>query len=59
VKQFSVPVAQGNLDTVQLAFKLFEVTKQAMNIAKKAKCESLSLENKEFSPVGADSHRVQ
>ena len=58
-KIFSVPVVQGNLDTVQLAFKLFEVTKGAMNTAKKAKCESLTLEVMEFTAVGVDAHGVQ
>jgi Bacterial Ig-like domain (group 3)/Galactose oxidase, central domain len=57
-KQFSVPVSQGNLDTVQLAFKLFEVTKGAMNTAKKAKCESLTLEVSEFSAFAVDAQGV-
>ncbi len=58
-KLFSVPVSQGNLDTVQLAFKLFEVTPTAMNTAKKAKCQSLTLEITQFTAVGVDSQGVQ
>ncbi|HEY1267615.1 MAG TPA: kelch repeat-containing protein [Candidatus Binatia bacterium] len=57
-KQFSVPVSQGNLDTVQLAFKLYEVTKTALNTAKKAKCESMTLEISDFSAVGVDAQNV-
>ncbi|HEY1267653.1 MAG TPA: kelch repeat-containing protein [Candidatus Binatia bacterium] len=57
-KQFSVPVSQGNLDTLQLAFKLYEVTKTALNTAKKAKCESMTLEISEFSAVGVDAQGI-
>jgi hypothetical protein len=58
VKQFSVPVSQGGLDTVQLAFKLYEVTKAAMKTAQKAKCESVTIEVSDFSAFGVDAQGV-
>ena len=59
LKQFSVPVSQGNLDTVQLAFKLYEVTPTAMNTAKKAKCQSVTLHISQFTAVGVDAQGTQ
>jgi hypothetical protein len=59
IKQFSVPVSQGNLDTVQLAFKLYEVTTKAMSTAKKAKCQSVTLHISQFSVVGVDAQGTQ
>jgi hypothetical protein len=55
LKQFSVPVTQGGVDTVPLSFKLFEITSTAVKTAKKAKCTSITLEVLAFSATAVDS----
>jgi hypothetical protein len=59
LRQFSVPVVQGGADTIQLAFKLFEVTTKAIKTVKKAKCTSLTLEIIDFSATGFDKFGAQ